>query len=119
VVGNIELGSGHHTPWGIVHGGVYAAAVESAASLGASSVVDENRQIAVGLANTTHFLRPITSGRVSVVAVALNQGRTQPLWQVDITGGDGRLVANGELLLQNIDIDAMRSPSRTGASNEH
>jgi acyl-coenzyme A thioesterase PaaI-like protein len=53
-----------------------------------------------------------------VVAVALNQGRTQQLWQVDITDGEGRLVAHGELRLQNIDI-AMRSPSTTGATNEH
>jgi uncharacterized protein (TIGR00369 family) len=119
VVGHIELGPGHHTPWGIVHGGVYAAAVESAASLGASSAVYENGQIAVGLTNTTHFLRSLTSGRASVVAVALNQGRTQQLWQVDITEGDGRLVAHGELRLQNIDIDPMRSPSTTGASHEH
>jgi uncharacterized protein (TIGR00369 family) len=119
VVGHIELGSGHHTPWGIVHGGVHAAAVESAASLGANSAVDQNGQIAVGLTNTTHFLRPLTSGRVSVVAVALNQGRTQQLCQVDITDGDGRLVAHGQLRLQNIDIDLMRSPSTTGASNEH
>ena len=118
VVGHIELGPGHHTPWGIVHGGVYAAAVESAASLGASSAVNDNGQIAVGLTNTTHFLRPLTSGRVNVVAVALNQGRTQQLWQVDITDGEGRLVAHGELRLQNIDI-AMRSPSTTRATNEH
>ena len=75
VVGHLELGPGHHTPWGIVHGGVYAAAIESAASLGASSAVNDNGQIAVGLTNTTHFLRPLTSGRVNVVAVALNQGR--------------------------------------------
>ena len=118
VVGHIELGSEHHTPWGIVHGGVYAAAIESAASLGASSAVNDNGQIAVGLTNTTHFLRPLTSGRVNVVAVALNQGRTQQLWQVDITDGEGRLVAHGELRLQNIDI-AMRSPSTTRATNEH
>ena len=118
VVGHLELGPGHHTPWGIVHGGVYAAAIESAASLGASSAVNDNGQIAVGLTNTTHFLRPLTSGRVNVVAVALNQGRTQQLWQVDITDGEGRLVAHGELRLQNIDI-AMRSPSTTRATNEH
>jgi acyl-coenzyme A thioesterase PaaI-like protein len=43
VVGHIELGPDHHTPWGIVHGGVYATAVESAASLGASSAVEERR----------------------------------------------------------------------------
>jgi 1,4-dihydroxy-2-naphthoyl-CoA hydrolase len=119
VVGHMQLGAAHHTPWGIVHGGVYATAIESAASLGASAAVAGQGMVAVGLTNTTHFLRPLTAGPVTVTAVALNQGRTQQLWQVDITDGEGRLVAHGELRLQNLDIHAMRSPSTKGASNEH
>jgi uncharacterized protein (TIGR00369 family) len=103
VVGHIDLGPEHHTPWGIVHGGVYATAVESAASLGASAAVEDQGLVAVGLTNTTHFLRPLTSGRVTVTAVALNQGRTQQLWQVDIKDQAGRLVAHGELRLQNVE----------------
>ena len=58
--------------------------------------------VAVGLTNTTHFLRSITAGRAHVEAVALNQGRTQQLWKVDITDDRGRLLAHGELRLQNI-----------------
>ena len=27
VVGHIDLDENHHTPWGVVHGGVYATAV--------------------------------------------------------------------------------------------
>ncbi len=57
--GWIHLGEQHHTPWGVVHGGVYAAAVESAASLGASAAVKERGQFAVGVNNTTDFLRPM------------------------------------------------------------
>jgi uncharacterized protein (TIGR00369 family) len=102
VQGHIELGPGHHTPWGIVHGGVYATAVESAASIGASAAVRERGMVAVGLTNTTHFLRSLTSGLVHVQAVALNQGRTQQLWQVDITDDRGKLVAHGEVRLQNV-----------------
>ena len=41
VVGHIDLGPGHHTPWGVIHGGVYATAVETAASLGASAAVED------------------------------------------------------------------------------
>lgn len=104
VVGHMQLGPEHHTPWGTVHGGVYATAVESAASLGASAAVAERGMVAVGLTNTTQFLRPLGAGLVTVTAVALNQGRTQQLWQVDITDGDGRLVAHGELRLQNIGV---------------
>jgi 1,4-dihydroxy-2-naphthoyl-CoA hydrolase len=116
VVGHIQLGPEHHTPWGIVHGGVYATAVESAASLGASAAVAEQGMVAVGLTNTTHFLRPLSSGRVTVTAVALHQGRTQQLWQVDITDGQGRRIAARDLRLQNIDLQAMRSPSTMGGS---
>ncbi len=102
VVGHIDLDSRHHTPWGIVHGGVYATAVESAASIGATTAVRDAGQVAVGLTNTTHFLRSLTSGRVRVEAVALHQGRTQQLWLVDVTDSAGRPVAHGEVRLQNI-----------------
>jgi 1,4-dihydroxy-2-naphthoyl-CoA hydrolase len=102
VMGHIDLGPGHHTPWGIVHGGVYTTAVESAASIGASTAVKDQGMVAVGLTNTTHFLRSVTAGRVVVEAVALNQGRTQQLWRVDVNDGSGRLVAHGEVRLQNV-----------------
>lgn len=102
VSGHIELGPEHHTPWGIVHGGVYTTAIESAASIGASTAVKDQEMVAVGLTNTTQFLRSVTSGRVNVEAVALNQGRTQQLWQVDVRNGAGKLVAHGELRLQNV-----------------
>jgi 1,4-dihydroxy-2-naphthoyl-CoA hydrolase len=102
VTGHLQLGPEHHTPWGIVHGGVYTTAVESAASVGASHAVRDKGQVAVGLTNTTHFLRSLTAGRVNVEAAALSQGRTQQLWRVDITDESGRLIAHGELRLQNI-----------------
>ena len=103
VVGSITLTAEHHTPWGIVHGGVHAAAIESAASLGASHAVADAGQVAVGLTNTTHFLRPVTAGEVTVEAAALHQGRGQQLWQVTVTDDRGRPVAHGEVRLQNVD----------------
>ena len=102
VAGHIDLDSEHHTPWGIVHGGVYSTAVESAASIGASAAVRTQGKVAVGITNTTHFLHSLTDGRVGVNAVALYQGRTHQLWRVDITDDSGRLVAHGEVRLQNI-----------------
>jgi len=102
VVGHLVLGREHHTPWGIVHGGVYTTAIESAASVGASTAVRDQGQVAVGLTNTTHFLRSVTEGRVNVEAGALSQGRTHQLWRVDITDESGRLIAHGEVRLQNV-----------------
>jgi 1,4-dihydroxy-2-naphthoyl-CoA hydrolase len=102
VSGHLDLSPDHHTPWGIVHGGVYTTAVESAASVGASTAVRDRGEVAVGLTNTTHFLRSVTEGRVTVEAAALSQGRTQQLWRVDITDASDRLIAHGEVRLQNV-----------------
>ncbi|HMK62929.1 MAG TPA: PaaI family thioesterase [Acidimicrobiales bacterium] len=101
--GYLQVGEAHRTPWGVVHGGVYTAAVESAASIGASAAVAEQGQVAVGLTNTTQFLRSITEGRLRVEAQALHQGRTQQLWVVEIIDARGRRIAHGELRLQNVD----------------
>lgn len=100
--GHLELGPEHHTPWGIVHGGVYTAAVETAASVGASIAVRDQGKVAVGLTNTTHFLRSVTTGRLNVEAIALSQGCTQQLRRVHFTDESGRLIAHGELRLQNV-----------------
>ena len=103
VRGWIDLDEQHHTPWGVVHGGVYSAAVESAASLGASAAVKDRDQFAVGVNNNTDFLRPVTEGRVEVVAEPIMQGKGQQLWQVVITrAGDGKMVARGQVRLQNV-----------------
>jgi uncharacterized protein (TIGR00369 family) len=87
----------------MVHGGVYATAVETAASLGASAAVADKGEFAVGVHNATNFLRPMTAGRVDLEAVPLFQGRTQQLWDVVITRStDGKPVARGQLRLQNV-----------------
>lgn len=103
VTGRLDLGPEHFTPWGVVHGGVYATAVESAASIGASAAVAERGQIAVGVHNATDFLRGSTGGRASVVAVPIQQSAVQQLWEVTITrADDGKVLAQGRVRLQNI-----------------
>ena len=102
VRGHLDLGAEHHTPWGVVHGGVYTTAVESAASIGATAAVADRAQYAVGLHNATDFLRASTAGRAEVLAEPLQQGRTQQLWLVTITNEQGKELARGQLRLQNI-----------------
>ena len=105
VTGTAEFGPEQHTPWGVVHGGVYCAIVEMAASIGASEAVRERGQFAVGVNNSTDFLRSMVAGRVDVVAEPVQQGRTQQLWQVTLTrAGDGKLVAQGRVRLQNVPL---------------
>jgi 1,4-dihydroxy-2-naphthoyl-CoA hydrolase len=102
VTGWIELGPDHHQSSGIVHGGVFATAVERAAGVGATAAAQAHGSRAVGVNNNTNFLRPVSSGRVTVEAVPLHQGATQQLWEVRITDRDTRLVAVGHVRLQNV-----------------
>jgi 1,4-dihydroxy-2-naphthoyl-CoA hydrolase len=105
VAGHVDLGPDQHTPWGVVHGGVYCTVVESAASIGASVAVADRGQFAVGVNNNTDFLRPMTTGRVDVVAEPLQQGRTLQLWLVTLSrADDGKLVARGQVRLQNVPL---------------
>jgi uncharacterized protein (TIGR00369 family) len=102
VTGWIDLGPEHHQPWGLVHGGVYTTAIESAASVGASTAANEYGLVAVGVNNNTNFLRSMTEGRVMIDAHAIQQGKSQQLWEVRIADEHDRLVAIGQVRLQNI-----------------
>src|SRR2546423_450868 len=107
VAGSIAADERHHQPWGLVHGGLYTAAVETFATTGAYEAVSDRGQRVVGVSNATDFLRPHRSGRLDVLAAPIQQGRTQQLWQVEIRRpDDGKLVARGQVRLQNIDAAA-------------
>jgi 1,4-dihydroxy-2-naphthoyl-CoA hydrolase len=104
VTGTIGADERHHQPWGIVHGGLYTAAIESFATIGAHEAVKTTGQQPVGVRNVTDFLRPHRAGRLTVVATAIHQGRTQQLWQVEIRrSDDDKLVARGQVRLQNVE----------------
>ncbi|MGN6606156.1 MAG: PaaI family thioesterase [Jatrophihabitans sp.] len=90
-----------HQPYGIVHGGVYCSAVETAASVGAATWYGERGQV-VGVSNHTDFLRAVREGQLTATATPIHRGGLQQLWLVEITDDEGRLVARGEVRLQNL-----------------
>jgi 1,4-dihydroxy-2-naphthoyl-CoA hydrolase len=90
-----------HQPFGIMHGGVHCSAVESAASMGAAFWYGD-RGTVVGVANHTNFLRAVRDGRLTATAEPIHQGGLQQLWLVNITDEADRLVARGEVRLQNL-----------------
>lgn len=58
VVASFEAGPDHHQPWGLVHGGVFTAVIETVATTGAYHTVKDEGRLAVGVDNVTDFLRP-------------------------------------------------------------
>jgi 1,4-dihydroxy-2-naphthoyl-CoA hydrolase len=101
VVAELQVTEALHQPHGIVHGGVYATLIETAASVGAN-VWLAGRGSAVGLSNATDFLRAVRDGRLRAVATPIQRGRTLQLWQVTVHDGDGTTVAHGKVKLMNL-----------------
>ena len=102
VVARVPVGPHLHQPTGIVHGGVHATLVETAASVGASLWLGEGR-VAVGISNHTDFLRSVTEGVLHVEALPIQRGRTMQLWRVEVSDDEGRPVASGRVRLMNLD----------------
>lgn len=90
---SVEVTEDHKQPFGLVHGGVYASIAEALASIGTYLGVHEEGKAAMGLSNQTSFLRPLFGGTIHAVARRRHKGRTTWLWEVDVTGDDGKLVA--------------------------
>jgi uncharacterized protein (TIGR00369 family) len=78
---------------GLVHGGLYASVAESIASMATAMAVMAEGKMAMGLANQTSFVRPITQGTVHAVARRRHRGRTTWLWDVEFSDDAGRLCA--------------------------
>jgi len=91
-------------PMGLVHGGVYCSMIESMASVAAFTWLAANGGgNVVGVNNNTDFLRSIRSGMVYGAAEPLHRGRRQQLWLVTITDDNERVVARGQVRLQNLE----------------
>jgi uncharacterized protein (TIGR00369 family) len=80
-------------PFGLVHGGVYATIAETLASIGTFAGVHADGMHAMGLSNSTSFLRPILSGTIHAVARPVHRGRTTWLWDVECRDDADRVCA--------------------------
>lgn len=100
----LALTEDHLQPAGRTHGGIHCTLVETAASVGGYLWVQTQAGgTVVGVSNTTDFLRASSAGTtLTAVATPIHRGRTQQLWLVEITGAEGKLVARGQVRLQNL-----------------
>jgi len=96
-VARVEVDDRHRQPYGIVHGGVYAALAESIASEATAVAVYEDAKIAMGMSNFVTFMRPISSGAVHAEAICKHAGSTTWIWDVEMTNDDGRLCASSRV----------------------
>ncbi len=97
----VTMGPHLHQPHGIVHGGVYCAIIETVASIGGSLWLGDRGRV-VGVNNSTDFLRAVSEGTLVAVGEPVHRGRSQQLWRVTITDAEDRMIAQGQVRLQNL-----------------
>lgn len=99
VTASFEIRPELQQPYGILHGGVLCTVVESVGSVSGAAWYGGP---VVGTSNHTNFLRATRSGRLTARSTPVHRGKTQQLWDIDITDEQGRLVAKGQLRLANL-----------------
>lgn len=99
----VEITADHHQPYGILHGGVLCAIVETVGSISGAAWYGG---AVVGVNNNTSFLRAVRTGTLTARSAPIHRGRTSQLWEVDITDDQDRLIAKGQLRLANLDPGA-------------
>jgi len=103
VVVRFTITDRHLQPFGIPHGGIYCAVHESTASM-AGQIWLGAKGVVVGTNNSTDFLRQARNGdTITVTATPIHRGRTQQLWHLDSVNQDGKLIAQGQVRLANLD----------------
>ncbi|MBU3054902.1 hotdog fold thioesterase [Pseudomonas indica] len=79
-----------HQPYGLLHGGASVVLAETLGSTASFLCIDSSRYRCVGLEVNANHLRGLRSGRVTAVARAVHLGRTTHVWDIRLSGDDGK-----------------------------
>ena len=90
-----------HQPHGILHGGIHAWIHETVASV-AATVWFGDQGYVVGVSNQTDFFRAVRDGEMTTIGTPLHRGRSQQVWVVETRDAGDRLIARGQVRLQNM-----------------
>ena len=90
-----------HQPYGLLHGGVHSMVNEGLCSV-AAALWFAGRGRVVGVNNNTDFYRGVAEGRLTSTTRPVHRGRSQQVWAVETTDVEGRLIARGQVRLQNL-----------------
>jgi 1,4-dihydroxy-2-naphthoyl-CoA hydrolase len=84
-------------PYGLLHGGASAALAETVGSVASSLIIDQKKQICVGLDINANHIKGVTEGYVHAIARPLHVGTTTHVWDIRICDDDNKLVCISRL----------------------
>ena len=88
---SMVVGPRTHQPYGLLHGGASVVLAETLGSTASYLCIDSTQFYCVGLEVNANHLRGLRSGRVTAVARPLHLGRTTQVWDIRLSGDDGKL----------------------------
>ena len=94
-----------HQPYGLLHGGASVVLAETLGSTASFLCIDSSRYRCVGLEVNANHLRGVRSGRVTAVARAVHLGRTTHVWDIRLSGDDGKPRCISRLTMAIVPVD--------------
>lgn len=86
-------------PYGLLHGGASAALAETVGSIASALIIDQEKQICVGMEINANHVRGVRNGYVHAIAKPLHIGATSHVWDIRITDDDHKLVCVSRLTM--------------------
>lgn len=90
ITASMVVDSRTHQPYGLLHGGASVVLAESLGSTASYLCVDTSKYFCVGLEVNANHLRGLRCGRVTAVAKPVHLGRTTHVWDIRLSGEDGK-----------------------------
>ncbi|MGY4532626.1 1,4-dihydroxy-2-naphthoyl-CoA hydrolase [Pseudomonas sp. TE3786] len=110
ITASIVVDSRTHQPYGLLHGGASVVLAETLGSTASYLCIDSSKFYCVGLEVNANHLRGVRSGRVTAVARPVHLGRTTHVWDIRLSGDDGKPSCISRLTMAIVPLGNMPPP---------
>ncbi len=90
----LDMGKAHQTPFGAIHGGVYASAIDTATYWALYCEIEEDVGM-ISLDLNIDFLAPVNKGNLFIEGQSIKVGRSICLSKATAMDGDGKWLSQG------------------------
>jgi len=92
-------------PFGYLHGGASVALAETAASVGAASLIDGKKQAVFGQEINANHIRSVKKGVVTATATVIHQGKSSMVYEIKIVNEKEELICISRCTMAVISLE--------------
>lgn len=109
ITASMPVDSRTHQPYGLLHGGASVVLAETLGSMASHYCIDPERFYCVGLEVNANHLRGLRSGRVTAVCRPVHLGRSTHVWDIRLSGEDGKPSCISRLTVAVVPLTGVRA----------